>query len=76
MDTVVKSRESSPVLDCSSQSPGSCDSSSVCLTGYGHSEVGRNGILAARALAKAEPHGSVADPELRCDLAQACSFGP
>ena len=32
MDTVVKSRESSRVLDCSSQSPGSCDSSSVCLT--------------------------------------------
>ena len=31
MDTVVKSRESSRVLDCSSQSPGSCDSSSVCL---------------------------------------------
>ena len=35
MDTVVKSRESSRVLDCSSQSPGSCDSSSVCLTDDG-----------------------------------------
>src|ERR1700740_2183813 len=33
MDTVVKSRESSHILDCSSQSSDSCDSSSVCLTG-------------------------------------------
>jgi len=35
MDTIVKSPESSHVLHGASQSPGSCDSSSVCLTDEG-----------------------------------------
>jgi hypothetical protein len=86
MDTVVKSRESSRVLDCSSQSPGSCDSSSVCLTDDeqagswggdgGAGERKRSRLENSEKTASDIPIAQEADPKCGIEVCRLCQQQP